>query len=260
MGKSSHKLLGLNFQNGIELVGTHTLVTKKMFKQDNQIGSLFQISAINIYLGHIYFALYSLPLTEKMRMQGIFLDIETTGLDFRKHSPVEIALSIIDLRQGTKIASYSSLIALSNEEWSKRDPSAISINGFTQQELDNAKDMRAVGSEIIELFTSVGIQRGKSLFICQNPSFDRAFFSLIVATYEQEKRHWPYHWLDLASMFWVRAVREWVLPEDIDKGFSVSKDQIAARLGLASEPKPHRAMNGVQHLLACYEGVVGFPQ
>lgn len=193
-------------------------------------------------------------------MIGIFLDIETTGLDFRKHSPVEIAVVLVDLRSGTELGKYCSLIALTNEEWAKRDLNAISINGFTKEELSAAKDLSNVSAEITELFTHMGVVRGNALFICQNPSFDRAFFSLIVATYEQEKRLWPYHWLDLASMFWVRAVREWVQPEEIDAGFSVSKDKIAARLGLPPEAKPHRAMNGVQHLLSCYKAVVGFPQ
>ncbi|EKE08172.1 MAG: hypothetical protein ACD_17C00306G0003 [uncultured bacterium] len=71
---------------------------------------------------------------------------------------------------------------------------------------------------------------------------------------------WPYHWLDLASMYWAIAMKKatqnqgplpWVT--------GVSKDQIAAQYRLPEEKKPHRAMNGVEHLLLCYEAIVGFP-
>ncbi len=192
-------------------------------------------------------------------MLGIFLDTETTGLDFRSHYPIEIAIKIVDLSQGEEKGQYQSNIAISDENWLQRDPGAIAINGFSRDELLNAKDIKKVSSEIIDFFTSLRIVRGTSVFICQNPSFDRAFFSLIVETYEQEKRQWPYHWLDLASMYWVRSVREWISEEELKKGFVLSKDQIAKRLGLPTEQKPHRAMNGVDHLLKCYEAVVGFP-
>ena len=40
----------------------------------------------------------------------------------------------------------------------------------------------------------------------------------------------------------------------------LSKDKIAGAFALASEEKPHRARNGVNHLLLCYEAVVGFPE
>ena len=51
------------------------------------------------------------------------------------------------------------------------------------------------------------IKRGEAVFICQNPYFDRAFFAQLIDPDTQEKNLWPYHWLDLASMFWVEAIR-----------------------------------------------------
>ena len=40
---------------------------------------------------------------------------------------------------------------------------------------------------------------------------------------------------------------------------SFSKDSIAEYYGIEKEKKPHRAQNGVDHLLLCYETIIGFP-
>ena len=40
--------------------------------------------------------------------------------------------------------------------------------------------------------------------------------------------------------------------------FSFSKDAIAEKLNLKEEEKPHRALNGVNHLILCYEKLIGF--
>jgi DNA polymerase-3 subunit epsilon/oligoribonuclease len=39
-----------------------------------------------------------------------------------------------------------------------------------------------------------------------------------------------------------------------------SKDQIAKSLNLPPEEKPHKAINGVNHLILCYKHLVGFPK
>jgi DNA polymerase-3 subunit epsilon/oligoribonuclease len=44
------------------------------------------------------------------------------------------------------------------------------------------------------------------------------------------------------------------LPWDI----GISKDRIAAFYKIKPEERPHRAMNGVDHLIACYQKIVGF--
>ena len=87
--------------------------------------------------------------------------------------------------------------------------------------------------------TSLGSK--KALFICQNPSFDRLFFTKIVPTLIQEERLFPYNWLDLASMHWARCIREGALIQEI----GLSKDLIARHYAISPEDKPHRALNGV---------------
>lgn len=62
----------------------------------------------------------------------------------------------------------------------------------------------------------------------------------------------PYHWLDLASMYWAKVIaKKKQIPEEL----SISKDKIASVLGLPEESIPHRAVNGVNHLMLCYERI-----
>lgn len=193
-------------------------------------------------------------------MLGIFLDQETTGLDSYRHKLLEIAIRVCDLSTGHIVASFQSIICQSEEVWKASDAGALQVNGFLWEQVKGGRPQNEVGEEIIALFKSLGIVRGKAVFICQNPSFDRAFFSHLIDSYTQEKMLWPYHWLDLASMYWALEVQktaehEIVLPDEI----CLSKDAIAHALGLPKEQKPHKAMQGVDHLLLCYGKVVGFP-
>ena len=193
-------------------------------------------------------------------MLGIFLDQETTGLDSLRHRVLEIAFVIVDLTTGEEKYSFDSIVGHKQEVWDARDPLSIIINGFTWEELvEKGKSEQELAVEIKKIFKDAGIVRGKSVFICQNPSFDRCFFSQIIDPYTQEKLYWPYHWLDFASMYWTLIVKksqeaERVVPKEV----KLSKDAIALASNLPAESRPHRAMQGVRHLLLCYSHVIGF--
>lgn len=190
-------------------------------------------------------------------MLAVFLDIETTGLDFRRHVAVDLGLRIFDLANNEELASYESLVCPSQEEWEERDLASIEVNGFTWEQLQQGKSQDVVGKEVQRLFKEKGIIRGKAVFICQNPAFDRGFFGQIVPVYTQERLQWPYHWLDLASMYWAHLAEE--NGKKFPEKMNLSKDTIAKRFGLPPEQKPHRALNGVDHLILCYQHVVGMP-
>ncbi len=193
-------------------------------------------------------------------MIGVFLDTETNGLNSQIHKIVEIAFRIIDLSNGELKEEYQTLIAQPIEAWEKSDQESLRINGFTWQEVSQGKTPRNVSQTIIDIFTRCGIRRKQAVFICQNPSFDRVFFSQLIDPDTQELLSWPYHWLDLASMYWALSMdkaKQKLGPFPWETGFS--KDLIASQYQLPVEEKPHRAMNGVRHLLLCYQAVVGFP-
>lgn len=194
-------------------------------------------------------------------MLGIFLDTETNGLNAKKHKILEIAIKILDLSTGELKCAYETPIAISKEDWALSDSISLSINGFKWITSSKGRVISDVAQDIERLFKQFNIKRGQAIYICQNPSFDRIFFSQLFDPDLQEKNHWPYHWLDLASMFWALAMHDakengspypWVI--------GCTKDKIAQHFNLGSEESPHRAMNGVNHLIKCYESVVGFPE
>lgn len=193
-------------------------------------------------------------------MLAIFLDQEATGLDPAKHHVIEIALKVFNLQTGSLVGEYESIVKLSQEDWDQKDPVSIQVNEFTWEMIQSGKSQKAISEEITKLFTDLGIERDRAVFICQNPAFDRAFFSQLINVYVHEKLNWPYHWLDLASMYWMMRIqtsRKQRVP--FPETMNLSKDTIAQFHSLPPENKPHRAMNGVNHLIECYDALVGIP-
>ncbi len=195
-------------------------------------------------------------------MLGIFLDTETNGLNPRKHRVLEIAFQILNIETGACLDKFHSFIALPRPLWELGDPDSLAVNGIAWEECCSGTTVQETERAIVACFQKNGVRRGEAVFICQNPSFDRVFFSQLVDTDRQEELDWPYHWLDLASMYW--ALRIWQQSHGQAKGSppwrgGLSKDKIAESLGLGGEPKPHRAENGVVHLIACYRALIGFP-
>lgn len=193
-------------------------------------------------------------------MLGIFLDTEANGLNPYKHKIIEIAFQILDMFDGQLKDTFHSVISVSPEDWQRSDPESLQVNGFIWEEVSQGSSAETVGQKIQECFTKNRIKRGEAVFICQNPSFDRIYFSQLIDPDVQEKLLWPYHWLDLASMFWSEAIKKSALgigKYPWETGYS--KDKIALSYQLPPEEQPHRAMNGAKHLLLCYKTVVGFP-
>jgi oligoribonuclease len=186
---------------------------------------------------------------------GIFLDTETNGLDPFRHKVIEIALKIIDIETGELLDTYESIVFQSYDEWQNSDLSSLQINGFNWEQVSYGKKTEQIAKEIEEIFTKHQIKRGEAVFICQNPSFDRPFFAQIIPPNVQEKNLWPYHWLDLASMHWTASL---LIQKKSPWESGLSKDKIAKAYSLPEEKKPHRAINGVSHLIECYTAVIGF--
>lgn len=192
-------------------------------------------------------------------MRGIFLDTETNGLNPFVHRVLEIAFKIVDLCSGEVLDQYAATIRQPLEEWKRSDPSSLQVNGFTYEMVEQGIPAFQAAAEVTNLLQKNQINRGTAVFICQNPSFDRVFFSQLIDPDIQESFKWPYYWLDMASMYWAEAMREGRhIPSKLPWKTGFSKDKIAATYHLPPEAHPHRAMNGVDHLLLCYRHVIGF--
>jgi len=193
-------------------------------------------------------------------MLGIFLDLETNGLNPFKHRVLDIALKIIDLYTGDLKGCYNSIIAQPLSVWESSDPISLQVNGLTFEKLSSGKNEELISAEITTLFNQCKIKRGGSLFICQNPSFDRSFFNQLIPVEIQEQFQWPYHWLDLASMYWALHIKEMFSLKVPPLKDGLSKDEIAKSCNIPPESQPHAAINGVNHLVVCYKKVVGMPK
>lgn len=190
-------------------------------------------------------------------MLAIFLDIETTGLDPKFHKTIDLAFRIVDFSTYNIIESYQSVVKQPHEDWLKHDPISLQINGYTWETVSQGVDATIVSEEIIDIFAKHGIVRGNSVFICQNPAFDRVFLTQLIPISKQEELRWPYHWLDLASMYWALLLDQCSQEnKPFPSNMTLSKNEIAERYGIPPESSPHRAMNGVDHLMACYEAVL----
>jgi DNA polymerase-3 subunit epsilon/oligoribonuclease len=193
-------------------------------------------------------------------VKGVFLDIETNGLDPYLHSPLELSLSIYDLHNMECISSYTTFVECSEREWViHSDPKSLKINGITYDQVKEGKSFECICEDLVELFLSYEIHKINSVFICQNPSFDRAFFNQIFPVETQNEIELPYHWLDLASMYWAKNIdiNKPINGHSMPRIISLSKDAIASYYGLPIEENPHRAFNGVQHLITCYKAIIG---
>lgn len=182
----------------------------------------------------------------------IFLDTETTGLNPEIHRAIEIAYKVVDHQTNEVIVSYQSIITQSREVWASADSSSLAINGFTFEELLQGKSEKTVASDIMSDFNRSQLAHKGGVFICQNPSFDRIFFNKLISPDLQNNSHWPYHWLDLASMYWAFAH---LINQKITEEKELSKNNIALKFNLPEENLPHRAMNGVEHLMKCYQAL-----
>lgn len=186
----------------------------------------------------------------------IFLDTETTGLDPAIHKILEIAFKVLDTKKDQLICSYSSLLCHHDDVWDKRDPSSFQINKLEKDFVNqNGKNSEVVSREILDLFSLYNVNKTTAVFLCQNPSMDRSFFSHLISPKIQHDNNIPYHWLDLASMFWglEGALNENFCESTINL---LSKDNIAQYLGLEKEKFPHRAYQGVEHLMFCYTKLI----
>lgn len=190
-------------------------------------------------------------------MYLIFLDTETSGLNPEKHRILEIAYKVIHTLTGRAVVSYESIVAQTEDVWAEADPTSLQYTGLSWEDVLKGKTEKVVADEITNDLNKLSLADKGGVFICQNPSFDRAFFLQMVNADVQTHLGWPYHWLDLASMFWAVHLLHDRNATLFFKESNLSKDEIAKSYGLGPEKTPHRAMNGVNHLIACYEAIFG---
>lgn len=191
----------------------------------------------------------------------IAIDTETTGLDPHQNAIVEIAMKIFDVSSGKLHDSYQSVIKLTDYDFTTASQRALEINGFTRKETDKkGKPKEQVINEICDFFLKNQVDRRNDAFLAWNATFDRGFFDALITSDLQSEKKIPYHWLDFPSMH--HGIERVKIATGKIASYCIPyrKDAVAKHYNLPPEEAPHRAMNGVDHMLLIYERVIGFNQ
>jgi DNA polymerase III epsilon subunit-like protein len=168
----------------------------------------------------------------------IVLDIETTGTDPRLHSIVE--LGAIDFDSPGNYFNERCQIW----EGAETDVKALEINGFT---LNDIKDQTILTQrDLITRFMIWTDQIKDKTIAGQNVDFDIDFLNESSArcglNFRLGKRK-----VDQHAIVYAHLLKRNIKPP-LNEGFSeVNSNFIMKYVGIPSEPKPHRAINGARY-------------
>lgn len=168
----------------------------------------------------------------------IVVDVETTGLDPRKHSIASIGA--IDFGDPQN-QFYEECRIWDGAEIAQE---ALQINGFTEEQLhDSHKPSLA---EIMRHF--IAWAKGVSAdvtFAGENVFFDHDFLR---ASAERSEVEWIFttRIVDLHSVSFAHHLKRGIMPPIKDRKTALSLDKTLVYVGIPEEPKPHIAINGAK--------------
>ena len=169
------------------------------------------------------------PRTNKIA----FVDLETTGLNPSKAEILEIGAVVYDITAGT-MQEYSAKVKPLFIE--RADPKALEINGY------NEKDWKDAGT-LEEALAGLGEIAEGATFFAYNVSFDWSFLEV---AYSATELPIPFHYHRLCVM----SMATIKIPKSKVQSYSLKT--VCAYLGIAPEPKIHRALNGAQKAFEVY--------
>lgn len=167
----------------------------------------------------------------------IVVDIETTGLDPRKHSIASIGA----LDFGNPENQFYEECRI----WEGADVAAdaLRVNGFTEAQVKDPKkqSLEAMMQKFVAWTKSVGYLT----FAGGNVFFDRDFLH---ATAQRYTLDWifSYRIIDLHSLAYAHHLSRGILPPSKDSRTDLSVDKILVYTGLPAEPKPHIGIVGAK--------------
>jgi len=168
----------------------------------------------------------------------IVLDIETTGTDPRLHSIVEVGA--IDFDRPENVFNARCQIW----EGAETDPLAMEINGLTVKEIQDKSLPNQ--RELISRFMAWMDQIEDKTIAGQNVDFDINFLNESSARcgldFSLGKRK-----VDQHSVVYAHFLKRNIRPPMKDGFSDLNSDFIMNYVGLPTEPKPHRAINGARY-------------
>lgn len=169
----------------------------------------------------------------------LLVDLETTGLDHDQHEAIEIGAVRVNQHTLELVSTFQAKVKPLFLH--RADPVSLRINGYTEEGWRNAVSFTDAWPSFFDF------ARG-SVFASYAVQFDWGFVKRVIRAgylpFAQSdnmdvRRFGPFdrHLIDIPSIAWgVLGPQK-----------SLSKDKIAAALGIAPEPLPHRALAGALH-------------
>ena len=167
----------------------------------------------------------------------IIIDVETTGMDYSKHSIIDIGA--IDFHQPSNQFQQECRM------WSgaEIDPKALKINGFTIKDIIS-KDKLSL-KETIRIFLQWTQQIENRTIAGQNPDFDLGFLKATAKRYGY-RLNLGHRKIDQHSLVYANHLSRGISPPLEGNVSNLNSDYIMQYVGLPLEPKPHKALNGAK--------------
>ena len=153
-------------------------------------------------------------------------DVETTGLDVRRHEIIEIGLVVIDQKTFEIKDTLDIKVAPSHIETS--DPKSSLVTGYRPDHWGGAVSLK-------EAMTQYAAKTQGALFAAWNVAFDWQFIEEAFRA-TGVRNGMDYHLVDVPSIAW-SLLR--------GKGLGTFRlEKVCEFLGIPPEPSPHRGING----------------
>lgn len=173
-----------------------------------------------------------MPYLKVHQKPRVYVDVETTGLNSRRHEIIEFAA----IKDDGSI--YETKIKPKHID--RADQEALDINGYTKAEWADAPEMEEVTPRILEFLTDCVI-------IGHNVRFDVSFIEATLKRANIQKRI-DYHIVDTVTLAY-----EHLAPLGLK---SLALWRVCVFLGIPPEPEVHRAMNGAIRAQQVYHALV----
>ncbi len=168
----------------------------------------------------------------------IVVDVETSGVNYEKHSIVSVGALDID--------NPTNRLYMECKVWDGAhiDEGALAVNGFTEVELRDPSKMTE--ADLAHAFIEWALKVPERTLAGQNVSFDRDF--LRAAAERAGHTNWPFahRTIDTHTLCYMHMVKAGLTPpvDPVHHRSALNLDAVLNYCGIPDEPDPHNALTG----------------
>lgn len=171
----------------------------------------------------------------RYNMIMIAVDVESSGVDYNKHSIVSIGA--LDFDNPTNQFYDECKIW----DGAHIDDGALEVNGFSREEITDP--IKKSEAEIVKAFIAWASDIEDYTMAGQSVSFDRDFLQ---AAAHRGHLDWPFAFrtIDVHTLAYMHMVKKGITPPTEKHHSALELDGILNYIGIPNEPKPHNALTG----------------